>query len=255
MIDIHAHILPEMDDGAQSRRMAFDMCKLAVNSGVTDIIATPHMLDLYAGSEFDEKVTTRIQYMNRLMKEYDIALTIHRGAEVYASKDILYSPDLKPYTLAGSRYLLFEFEFAEATLNYAKEVSSVILSQDLIPVLAHPERYHFTFSDYENINRLADCGVLFQCNLGSLTGELGKRESILAREMINNGAVSFLATDAHRVAYRNTDINGMIQTIKEYKKKVNIKHFDTLLTENPMKILRGERVENPSFPTLKKKLF
>lgn len=255
MVDMHCHILPEMDDGARSRRMAFDMCKMAVSSGVTDIIATPHMLDLYANDEFEEKRSIRLEYMNRLMKEYEIPLTIHGGAEVFASKDILYSPDLKPYTLAGSRYLLFEFDFAEATLDYAKEVASVILSQDLIPVLAHPERYRFTLSDYSAINRLAECGVLFQCNLGSLTGELGKKESVLAREMVNSGAASFLATDAHRVEYRNTDINGMLDAVRQYKKKVDLNNINTLLNANPMKIIRGERVENPRFPLLKKKLF
>ncbi|MBR2590091.1 MAG: hypothetical protein IKE65_04135 [Clostridia bacterium] len=255
MIDIHAHILPQIDDGAQTKTMSFQMCEMAAKSGVSDIIATPHMLDLYAGDEFAQKVNARVDFLNRLMEEKGIALRIHKGAEVYASQDILYAPDLKPYTLAGSRYLLFEFDFAQATLHYAKEVASIILSQDLIPVLAHPERYRFTLSDYQNINRLAECGVLFQCNLGSLTGELGKRESVLAREMLNAGAVSFLATDAHRVEFRNTDINGMIEDIKEKKKKVDYTKLKPLLTDNPMKIIRGERVENPSFATLKKKLF
>ena len=255
MVDMHCHILPEMDDGAASKKMAFDMCRMAVNSGVSDMIATPHMMDLYAVDEFEQKRAERLSYMNRLMQYHEMPLTIHSGAEVYASKDILYSPDLTPYTLAGSRYLLFEFDFGEATLEYAREVVSVILSQDLIPVLAHPERYYFTLKNYENINRLADCGVLFQCNLGSLTGELGKRESILAREMVNAGAVSFLATDAHRVEFRNTDINGMIDNIKEYRQKVDLSAVETLLATNPMKIIKGEQVEHPAFPTLKKKLF
>ena len=52
MIDMHCHILPEIDDGAQSRKMSLQMCRMAAQSGVTDIIATPHMMDLYAGDEF-----------------------------------------------------------------------------------------------------------------------------------------------------------------------------------------------------------
>ena len=255
MIDIHAHILPQIDDGAQSKTMAFQMCEMAARGGVTDIIATPHMMDLYACDEFCEKVNVRVDFMNSLMEEKGIDLRVHKGAEVYASSDILFSPDLRPFALDGSRYLLFEFDFGEATLGYAKEVASVILSQDLIPVLAHPERYRFTLSNYENINRLADCGVLFQCNLGSLTGELGKKESVLAREMLNAGAVSFLATDAHRVEFRNTDIPSMLEGIKEFKKKVDYTKIEPLLTENPAKLLRGEHVGNPSFATLKKKLF
>ena len=255
MIDIHCHILPQIDDGAQSKTMSFEMCKMAAASGVTDIIATPHMLDLYAGDEFRQKVSERLFFVNRLLEEQGIALKVHRGAEVYASGDIIYSPDLRPYALAGSRYLLFEFDFGNATLDFAKEVVSVILSQDLTPVLAHPERYHFTQSNYENINRLADCGVLFQCNLGSLTGELGRRSMKLALEMLDAGAVSFLATDAHRTAFRNTDINSMLNTLKEYKKGPDISALKRFLLENPRKVLNNERIEFPQMRTLKKKLF
>lgn len=255
MVDMHCHILPEIDDGAQSKKMSLDMCAMAVKSGVTDIIATPHMFDLYANNEFNEKVSSRLDFLNSALADSQLALHIYKGAEVYASKDILYSPDLSDYALAGSRYLLFEFDFGEATLDYAKEVVSVILNQNLIPVLAHPERYDFTLSNYENINRLADCGVLFQCNLGSLTGELGKKEARLAKEMVNSGAASFLATDAHRVEFRNTDINGMLEYIRDYKKKVDFSKIGKLLNENPMKIIKGKRVEYPLFPTLKKSLF
>ena len=255
MIDIHCHILPEIDDGSQSRAMSFKMCKMAVESGVSDIIATPHMLDLYAGDEFREKINVRLDYLNGLLKEQGVPLKIHKGAEVYASNDIVYSPDLSEYTLAGSRYLLFEFDFASATLSYAKEVISIIQSQDLTPVIAHPERYDFTQRDYENINRLADCGALFQCNIGSLTGELGKKSAKLSLEMLNAGAISFLASDAHRVEFRNTDFNTMIKSLKHLKKPADLSKLELLLNENPSKILYGGRVEYPSFPTLKKKLF
>ena len=255
MIDIHCHILPEIDDGSQSRAMSLKMCRMAAESGVTDIIATPHMLDLYAGDEFKEKVKVRLDYMNGLLKEQGVPVRIHKGAEVYASNDIIYSPDLSDYTLAGSRYLLFEFDFGTATFSYAKEVISIIQSQDLTPVIAHPERYDFTQRDYENINRLADCGALFQCNIGSLTGELGKRSAKLSLEMLNAGAISFLASDAHRVEFRNTDFNSMIDSLKGMKKQPDLSKLNLLLNENPAKILKGERVEYPSFSTLKKRLF
>ena len=252
MIDIHCHILPEIDDGSRSRGMSFKMCQMAVASGVSDIIATPHMLDLYAGDDFREKVEVRLQYLNALMKERGIDLTIHSGAEVYASSDIAFAPDLSEYALAGSRYLLVEFDFDATSLDYAKEVVSIIQSQDLIPVIAHPERYRFTQSHYDNINRLSDCGALFQCNLGSLTGELGRKSAKLAGEMLKAGAISFLASDAHRVDYRNTDFKGYLSVIKEMYNGVDI---TPLVQDNPAKLLRGERVEHPSFAILKKKLF
>ena len=254
MVDIHCHILPEMDDGARSRKMSLQMCQMAAKSGVTDIIATPHMHDLFAGDDFKEKVDVRINYMNQVLKDYNVGLTLHKGAEVYASNDFIYAPDLHDYALAGSRYILFELDLVTGTFNLAKEAISVILSQDMIPVMAHPERYAFTHADYTNVNRLADCGALFQCNIGSLTGEMGKRSYKLGLAMLNAGAISFLASDAHRFEYRNTDFNAMTQSIKE-NKKADSSNLDLYLHENPAKILTGGRVENPSFETLKKKLF
>lgn len=255
MIDLHCHILPEIDDGAQNREMSLEMCKMAAKSKVTDIIATPHMTDLYTKQEFHTKVSARLKYLNEKMVEENIPVRIHRGAEVYASKDILYSPDLTDLTLAGSKYLLFEFSFIDSDFDYVKEAITVIQSQGLVPVIAHPERYDFIQRDYTNINRLADCGALFQCNLGSLTGELGKREKRLSREMINKGAVSFLASDAHRVKFRNTNIGGMLEQIKNDSKKLDLSNFKTYLITNPKLLLSGESVPYPNPQPLKKSLF
>lgn len=255
MVDLHCHILPEIDDGATSREMSLEMCKMAAQSRVTDIIATPHMTDLYAKQEFHNKVAVRLKYLNEKLQSENIPVRIHKGAEVYASKDILYSPDLSDLTLAGSKYLLFEFSFLDSDFDFVKEVITIIQSQSLVPVIAHPERYDFIQRDYSNINRLADCGALFQCNLGSLTGELGKRERRLAREMVNKGAVSFLASDAHRVKFRNTNFGEMLGIIKNDSKKLDISNFKTYLITNPKLLLSGESVPYPNPKPLQKRLF
>ncbi len=255
MIDIHCHVLPEIDDGSTSKQMSVEMCAIAADSKVTDIIATPHMTDLYAKQEFHDRVAVRLKYLNDKMKSENIPVRIHKGAEVYASKDILYSPDLTDLTLAGSKYLLFEFSFVNSDFDYVKEVITVIQSQSLVPVIAHPERYDFIQRDYSNINRLSDCGALFQCNLGSLTGELGKREKRLAREMINKGAVSFLASDAHRVKFRNTDLSGMLKCIEKDAKKLDMSNIEAYLNTNPALVLSGKTVPYPSPKPLQKHLF
>lgn len=253
MIDIHCHVLPEIDDGSTSKQMSVELCDMAAKSGVTDIIATPHMTDLYAKKEFHDRVAVRMKYLNDKLKSENIPVKIHKGCEVYASKDILYSPDLTDLTLAGSKYLLFEFSFIDSDFSYVREVVTVIQSQGLVPVIAHPERYDFILKDYTNINRFADCGVLFQCNLGSLTGELGKKEKRLAKEMLDKGAISFLASDAHRVKFRNTDIKGMINYINEHDKKIDTSGFETYLQANPQKIISGESVPYPTVKPLQKK--
>lgn len=255
MVDIHCHILPEFDDGSKSKTMSIQMCEMAVQSGITDIIATPHMTDLYAQDKFFERARVRMEYMRNKLESENIPLRLHMGAEVYASNDILYAPDLSKLTLAGSKYLLVEFSFGEATENFVSEVVDAIKEQGLVPVIAHPERYDFTMKNYQSVNNLSEKGVLFQCNLSSLVGDLGKNEFKLAAEMVNKGAVSFLASDAHRLSYRNTDINGMIDYIKRYKKKVNTDLFNKYLINNPQKILENSDIEVPEFPKLEKHFF
>lgn len=255
MVDIHCHILPEIDDGSKSKQMSVELCRMAVGSGVTDIIATPHMTDLFSQDKFFERVNVRMKYMEGKLRAENIPLKLHTGAEVYASSDMLCAPDLSALTLVGSRYLLVEFSFGESTLEFVKDVVQVIESQGLVPVIAHPERYDFTMKNYNSISELSEMGVLFQCNLSSLTGDLGKNEYKLACEMVNKGAVSFLASDAHRIEYRNTDINSMVDYISRYKKKVNTENFNKLLIENPNKILRNEEISVPKYSSLEKKKF
>lgn len=252
MVDIHCHVLPEIDDGSKSKMMSLQMCAMAADSGVTDIIATPHMIDFFKQDIFFERVSDRMKYMEEKLKSENIPVKLHTGAEVFASEDILCAPDLSRLALASSRYLLVEFSFTSATLAFVRETVETITEQNLVPVIAHPERYSFTISDYSAINTLAQDGALFQCNLSSLAGDLGKAEYKLAQAMVNAGAVSFLASDAHRVEYRNTDITGIVEYIKRYKKKVNTDNFNTYLLDNPNLILENAEVPHPDFEPLGK---
>ncbi len=108
MIDIHAHILPNIDDGARSASETFDMINEASKRGITDIIATSHyMKDRYEIETQDrEKI---IDLINRKLVEKSINVKIHNGAEIMIYPEIC--KDLKKGkipSLANSKYILFE---------------------------------------------------------------------------------------------------------------------------------------------------
>ncbi len=252
MIDIHCHILPEFDDGSKSKQMSVEMCRMAAESGVTDIVATPHTYNLFDTAEYFERYRERMWYMSDKLKKERIPVKIHEGAEVHVTDDFFHNPDFGKFTLGESEYILIEYSFSRCTIEYAVKAIKAVKAQGLVPVIAHPERYLYTVKDYDFVNRLAEHGVHFQVNLGSVIGELGKEQMRLAKEIVNSGMASFLASDAHRTEFRNTDFTRMLACLP---KDIDTSDFDNLLTNNAAEILSGGRIPLPDYTGIEKKSF
>ena len=252
MVDIHCHILPEFDDGSQSKQMSVEMLELAADSGITDIICTPHTYDLFDTAEHFQKYKDRLEYLDYKIKTKHIPVKLHIGAEVHVTDEFFNNPDFSRFSMAGSKYVLIEYSFTKCKIDYAIKAINAVKELGYKPIIAHPERYMYTVEDYDFVNKLAEQGVHFQVNLGSLIGELGKKEQKLAKEIVNSGMASFLASDAHRVAFRNTDFNRMLQCVP---KDVDTSDFENLLTNNPLKIINGEDIPLPKYTPIEKKSF
>ena len=115
MIDIHAHILPGMDDGAEDLQDTLEMARMAVDNGTTVMVATPHCnLPGIYDNYFDKNYKDTFQRVVRALEEHNIPLTLLPGLEVFATPDL---PELiadgAVQTINGSRYLLIEFPFEE----------------------------------------------------------------------------------------------------------------------------------------------
>ena len=171
MIDIHAHILPGIDDGAEDMYDTLEMARMAADSGVNRIIATPHcnIPGMY-GNYFGREYIDRYESVVRAVRKEKIPIEILPGMEVFSTEDL---PELivnhKIMPLNQSRYILMEFafdedpEFAEAILKRVKEVGAR-------PVIAHAERYEF-IQDYPQIAyRWFRKGYVIQANKGSFLG-------------------------------------------------------------------------------------
>ena len=167
MIDIHAHILPGIDDGAEDMYDTLEMARMAADSGVDKIIATPHcnIPGMY-GNYFGREYIDRYESVVRAVREEEIL----PGMEVFSTEDL---PELivnhKIMPLNQSRYILMEFafdedpEFADSILKRVEEVGAR-------PVIAHAERYEF-IQDYPQIAyRWFRKGYVIQANKGSFLG-------------------------------------------------------------------------------------
>ena len=240
MVDIHAHILPGLDDGADRTRTSLRMAELAVRSGVTDLIATPHSnqrgrFENYASKDLE----AQFQRLKEAVCREQPKLRLHLGMEVFATSDMM---DLfragKLLTLAGSRYLLMEFGFHDDVYDMERILQDV---QDagLTPILAHPERYRALQALPDILADWVRAGVHLQINKGSLSGFFGKESFRLAATMLEHDLVSFVASDAHRADRRTTALGDTYQWLVDHYSG----HLaERLLRHNPERVLRDERL-------------
>lgn len=216
MIDIHAHILPNLDDGADSMESALAMAELALNSGVTALAATAHSgLPHQDMDRWLPHLEKKLASFRKALREAGLPLEVYLGMEILGSADTaeLLRRGLLT-TLNASRYPLIEFPFQRYAQN-ATQVLSSVLELGLRPVVAHPERYHYVQQTPSLLSLWADMGCLFQVNRGSLLGRFGQREQELALAMVDRGFVCAVASDGHSPHYRTTWMGDVGQLLAE----------------------------------------
>lgn len=240
MIDIHTHILPGIDDGARDLGDTLDMAQIAVNSGVTAMIATPHC-HLPRGYEnyADEHYWSTFALARDAITQSEIPLRLYPGMEVYAVPEL---PELleqgKLMTLNDSRYLLMEFSFDEEAM-YADQMLQKMQAAGVTPVIAHIERYGFVQESPELAETWKRRGYVVQCNKGSFQGRFGREEQRLAYQLLDSGLVDVIASDTHRPYRRTPNLWDAYELLSaEYPEE----YLQTLFYENPQRILEDEPI-------------
>ena len=197
MIDIHSHILPGVDDGARTLADSIELVRELAESGVTDIVATPHYV---AETRYvhDRQEESRIlsDLRTELTKE-GIQVNVFLGNEIYIDKSIAsLLEEGKISTMAGSNYLLVELPLDGEFSNY-EDILKDLMGSGYKVIIAHPERYRIAQKNYELIKEWKNWGIKFQCNLGSIMGEYGKSAKKLVKKMIKDDLVFAFGSDIH----------------------------------------------------------
>ena len=200
-VDVHAHVVPSGDDGAQTIEAGLALCRLAFEAGTTVLFATPHAhapwdtFPLNPGRErlyatcFDEMRHTCLRW----------GLELRRGLEVFPTEVAGREPDA--LRLEGTRAVLVEFPGSWLDLDDAIEVVTRAVDRleaaGLVPVLAHPERCRAVVADPTSVRPLVERGALLCLNGPSLLGGHGQTAERTAWTLLADGAVSLVASDAH----------------------------------------------------------
>jgi protein-tyrosine phosphatase len=236
MIDIHSHILPELDDGARNLEEALQMVRLAASAGTSDIVATPHANDQF---RFDPSlVEQRIAELQHAAGETP---RIHYGCELRLSPenldDVLRLPSR--YTLARRGYLLVEFsdflipKSAGAILSRLRETG-------IRPIIAHPERNPILRRRLDDLAAWVEQGCFVQVTAQSPLGRHGRSARAGAEELLKRGLVHFLASDAHDTQHRPPVLEAAWQFLERDFGRATAQR---LLVENPQAVLAGESID------------
>lgn len=239
MIDIHSHILPNIDDGARSIEETFNLINEAKSVGFDAIISTSHYIEGYYETDAPEReVWINAIYDNLKAKNIDINLYL--GNEIYISENIIkLLEEGKASTINDTNYVLFEMPLnQEPMILY--DVVYEMMQYKLVPILAHPERYSFIQQDPELVYDLIQKGVLMQSNYGSIIGQYGEKVQIIVKKFLENNMVHFLGSDVHR---QNTIYPKIPQILSELNEIIGEEKIKELTTINPRLVLQNKKID------------
>ncbi|HTW23370.1 MAG TPA: CpsB/CapC family capsule biosynthesis tyrosine phosphatase [Candidatus Baltobacteraceae bacterium] len=245
MVDIHCHILPNLDDGAESMEIACGMAEMAIEDGVTHIIGTPHASPAWA---FRPEVIR--ERRDELQARFEGRLTFATGCDFHLSFENLQDirHDSWRFTLNQKKYLLVEFADYSIPPSLDQALHELQLA-GLRPIITHPERNPLIRSQPERLYRWLQQGCYVQITAQSILGKFGESAQEMAEVWMNFNAVHFIASDAHNVTSRPLRLK---ETFDFVAKTRGEDVAQALLVDNPLAAFEGRPL--PWVPELPEEL-
>ncbi len=212
-LDIHAHILPAVDDGASDIQTSIQLLEMLKSQGVTDVIATPHFYpDSDNAEDFVELVKTAYKELFSEISQLDLP-RVFLGCELRYFGGIGKSSAIKQFVISGTNYLLLELPYgAPITKIVLQDIIDIGERQGLVPILAHIERYN-KVPGYKKLLKLIDEGyAIAHINASAV---VAKETTRLCEKLIKGRFVSFIASDTHSPEHRPPQIDKALSVISD----------------------------------------
>jgi protein-tyrosine phosphatase len=249
-VDIHSHLIPDLDDGARSLLETIEMLRHAHEYGTRGIVATPHMFhtsfDVFRPLSVRDAYARMVKRLTRLSAADEFRflreVQIYLGSENFVSPEFLAAVQRREVlTLNGSRYLLVEFP---PFLPFEAAHSSVdeVLAAGLTPVLAHVERYSFFARRPGRAADLKRKGCVLQVNAEAIVDLEGGSAASALRPLFEAGLVEVVASDGHDTQRRRPELQTACRVLSEVFSEETAA---TLLWENPARIVRDRELVLP----------
>ncbi|SFT76585.1 Tyrosine-protein phosphatase YwqE [Lishizhenia tianjinensis] len=198
-IDVHSHLIPGIDDGAQNVDASIGMLTKFKALGYNRIITTPHVYsDLYPNTT--KSITDAYNVLLDELEKTKLDIQVEVAAEYFFDETFLEKIENDDVLSWAGNHVLFEFSFTNEPMGIDGLIFQ-LQTKGYIPVLAHFERYLYYHGSVEKARELRDKGVLIQVNLNSLTGHYGPHIKKQAELLIDNKLVDLAGTDCHRIEH------------------------------------------------------
>ena len=236
MIDLHAHILPGIDDGPATSAEALAIARAAVAAGTSVLAATPHVNTRFNPSP--ARIDESLAELRELLAEERIPLALESGAEVAQSRlaDID-DAALRALALGAGRHVLLECE--PPGRDVEADVADLLVRGHGV-LLAHAERCRIFRADPTLVARLVDAGARVSVTAASLTGAFGRGPQALALALLERGLVHDVSSDAHDVEMRSPDRRGAARVVRRMRR--GVAWWRWLSSEAPAAVLEGEEL-------------
>ncbi|MEB8108842.1 capsular biosynthesis protein [Staphylococcus equorum] len=252
MIDIHNHILVDVDDGPKNIEESIDLINQAHSEGVTDIVATPHHLQ----PRYDNNIQVVKEKLNELRENElikQLGINLYPGQEIRVTDQVI--DDIHNGKIEGinnSKYLLVEFPSNEVP-HYSHKLFYELQTMGYVPIIAHPERNKAITENLDILFDLVNGGALSQITSSSLLGDFGRKVKKISLQMIDNNLTHFVASDAHSSSVRPFVMD------KLFREKSLKTYYEDLerFMENGKAVIKDERIskQQPTQEYKQKKWF
>jgi len=220
IVDMHSHVLPGIDDGAQNPEESVFLIKKMMDVGIKKIIATPHiMIDYYRNTP--ETIANALEILKAELVKQQVDIEVEAAAEHYFDETFEARVVNKKLMTMGDNYALFEFSFINQPPN-AIPVIQKMTELGYKPILAHPERYPYL--SVEQLKNFRDWGCNLQLNTISLTGYYGKDIKKKAESIVDSDLVDFISSDMHHPRHAEA-----------FQQALSMPHLKKLMFDYPLK--------------------
>ena len=238
MIDLHSHILPGIDDGADNMIQSFELVKRYLAAGFRQVVATPHWVPGTSWMTTSDDIKERVAMLNQRIKDEHMMLEVFPGMEVAFDNELpglLEKKAILP--LADKTYVLLELPFQRLPEKWRQVMQSLLNSGCQI-LLAHPERCVQLINNLSLFDELIEAGIYMQVNYDSFLEYYGPEVYETAVYLASKGYIHCLATDSHDLRYRHPGNTKTV--IEKLVKPLGPNNINLITRINPKHVLTGE---------------
>lgn len=238
MVDIHCHMIPGIDDGAANLAEALQMARLAVNDGIGTVICTPHQLGNFQHNVGDA-VRKATQQFQSALQQARIPLRVLPGADVRIEEAMMNGLQAGAVLSLADQRRHVLLELPHELYFPLEPVLAKLKAAGMTGILSHPERNRGILQQPELLPALVAGGCLMQVTAGSILGTMGESCQELARWMLAEGLVHFVASDAHGVKTRRPLLH---QAFREVARLTDEVTAQELFVRHPACVALGKDV-------------